>query len=101
MAQFFADNYPIVEMVMNLLNQTTIEQYQKEERTLISRRYKSAKLRIGALLRLMSEEQLSSPEKVEQLRSELAEHYKSSVFDKASTMGHIVHAHIEFLLDLN
>ncbi|HIG85203.1 MAG TPA: hypothetical protein EYG40_11600 [Verrucomicrobia bacterium] len=101
LAQFFADNYPIVEMVMNLLNQTTIEQYQKEERTLISRRYKSAKLRIGSLLRLMSEEQLSSSGKVEQLRSELAEHYKSSVFDKASTMGQIVHAHIEFLLDLN
>jgi hypothetical protein len=49
----------------------------------------------------MSAEKLSSPEKVEQLRSELAEHYKSSVFDKACTMGQIVHAHIEFLLDLN
>ena len=86
---------------MNLLNQTTIEQYQKEERTLILRRYKSAELRIGSLLKIMSEEKLSSPEKVEQLRYELAEHYKSSLFDKASTMGQIVHAHIEFLLDIN
>ncbi len=101
LAQFFADNYPIVEMVMNLLNQATIEQYQKEERTLISRRYKSAERRIGSLLNIMSREKLSSPEKILQLRSELAEHYKSSVFNNASTMGQIVHAHIEFLLDLN
>ena len=101
LAQFFADNYPIVEMVMNLLNQATIEQYQKEERTLISRRYKSAERRIGSLLGIMSGEKLSSKEKAEQLRSELAEHYKSSVFDKAITMGQMVHAHIEFLLDLN
>ena len=86
---------------MNLLNQATIEQYQKEERTLISRRYKSAERRIGSLLGIMSGEKLSSPEKVEQLRSELAEHYKSSVFDKAITMGQLVHAHIEFLLDFN
>ena len=46
-------------------------------------------------------QKLSSKEKAEQLRSELAEHYKSSVFDKAITMGQLVHAHIEFLLDLN
>ena len=54
LAQFFADNFPVVDMVMNLLNQETIEQYQKEERTLISRRYRSAERRIGALLDIMS-----------------------------------------------
>ena len=36
LAQFFADNFPVVDMVMNLLNQETIEQYQKEERERLS-----------------------------------------------------------------
>ena len=100
LAQFFADNYPIVEMVMNLLNQETIEQYQKEERTLISRRYKTAERRVGSLLNIMSKEQLSTPEKTEQLNSELAEHYKTNIFKEADTMGKIVRTHIEYLLGI-
>jgi hypothetical protein len=101
LAQFFADNFPVVDMVMNLLNQETIEQYQKEERTLISRRYRSAERRIGALLDIMSNEQLSTPEKTRQLNQELANHYESNIFNKADTMGKIVRTHIEHLLGLN
>ena len=101
LAQFFADNFPVVDMVMNLLNQETIEQYQKEERTLISRRYRSAERRIGALLDIMSNEQLSTPEKTKQLNQELADHYESNIFNEADTMGKIVRTHIEHLLGLN
>ncbi|MEC7224689.1 MAG: hypothetical protein VX848_08460 [Verrucomicrobiota bacterium] len=101
LAQFFADNFPVVDMVMNLLNQETIEQYQKEERALISRRYRSAERRIGALLDIMSNEQLSTPEKTKQLNQELADHYESNIFSRADTMGKIVRTHIEHLLGLN
>ena len=101
LAQFFADNFPIVDMVMNLLNQETIEQYQKEERTLISRRYRSAERRVGELLDLMSKEQLSTPEKTKQLNQELTEHYQTNTFKNADTMGKIVRTHIEYLLGLS
>ena len=101
LAQFFADNFPIVDMVMNLLNQETIEQYQKEERTLISRRYRSAERRVGELLDLMSKEQLSTPEKTKQLNQDLAEHYQTNIFKNADTMGKIVRTHIEYLLGLS
>ena len=101
LAQFFADNFPIVDMVMNLLNQETIEQYQKEERTLISRRYRSAERRVGELLDLMSKEQLSTPEKTKQLNQDLAEHYQTNIFKDADTMGKIVRTHIEYLLGLS
>ena len=101
LAQFFADNFPIVDMVMNLLNQETIEQYQKEERTLISRRYRSAERRVGELLDLMSKEQLSTPEKTKQLNQDLAEHYQTNTFKNADTMGKIVRTHIEYLLGLS
>tara|TARA_B100000401_G_scaffold436773_1_gene380911 strand:+ start:707 stop:1732 length:1026 start_codon:yes stop_codon:yes gene_type:complete len=101
LAQFFADNFPIVDMVMNLLNQETIEQYQKEERTLISRRYRSAERRVGELLDLMSKEQLSTPEKTNQLNQDLTEHYQTNIFKNADTMGKIVRTHIEYLLGLS
>ena len=101
LAQFFADNFPIVDMVMNLLNQETIEQYQKEERTLISRRYRSAERRVGELLDLMSIEQLSTPEKTKQLNQDLTEHYQTNIFKNADTMGKIVRTHIEYLLGLS
>ena len=101
LAQFFADNFPIVDMVMNLLNQETIEQYQKEERTLISRRYRSAERRVGELLDLMSKEQLSTTEKTNQLNQDLTEHYQTNIFKNADTMGKIVRTHIEYLLGLS
>ena len=101
LAQFFADNFPIVDMVMNLLNQETIEQYQKEERTLISRRYRSAERRVGELLDLMSKEQLSTPEKTKQLNQDLTERYQTNIFKNSDTMGKIVRTHIEYLLGLS
>ena len=101
LAQFFADNFPIVDMVMNLLNQETIEQYQKEERTLISRRYRSAERRVGELLDLMSKEQLSTPEKTKQLNQDLTERYQTNIFKNSDTMGKIVRTHIEYLLKLS
>jgi len=101
LAQFFADNFPIVDMVMNLLNKETIEQYQKEERTLISRRYRSAERRVGELLDLMSKEQLSTPEKTKQLNQDLTDYYQTNIFKNADTMGKIVRTHIEYLLGLS
>ena len=97
LAQFFRDNYPVVEMVMNFLNQATIEQYQNEEQTLMARRLSVAAFRLNALFNVMRGEELSLPEKVAQLRRELAEHHKTNVFDACQTMGDLVFTHVNFL----
>jgi hypothetical protein len=99
LAQFFSDNFPVVDLVMNRLNQTTIEQYQKEERTLISRRYKVAKRRLDALLGVMAAEHLAPREKLVQLREGLDHYHKTTVFAPCETMGTLVRTHIEHLLD--
>ena len=98
LAQFFRDNFPVVEMVMNLLNEATIEQYQKEERTLVARRYHVAERRIEALFDVMGRAELSPLEKVAQLRGELADHHGTKAFDTCRTMGDLVRAHVELLL---
>jgi hypothetical protein len=99
MAQFFSDNQPMVEMINDLLNEATIEQYRKEERTLMARRYKVAEHRLGALLDVMSGDELSPPGKVVQLRNELAEHHHSAALNSCTTMGEIVRVHIGLLLE--
>ncbi len=98
LAQFFRDNFPVVEMVMNLLNQATIEQYQKEERTLVARRYHVAETRINALFEAMRRDELSPPEKVANLRRELADHHRTRAFEGCASMGDIVRTHVELLL---
>ncbi len=96
LAQFFKDNYPAVQLVTQLLNEATIDQYRKEERTLVARRLQLAGIRLAALLACMREQELSTPEKVVQLRQELADYHKTRVFDECDSMGALVDAHIQF-----
>ena len=98
LSQFFLDNFPVVNLVTKLLNTTTIEQYQKEERTLIGRRFDVAPHRLRALFRVMEAEQLSPYEKVLSLRQELADYHRTHVFDQCETMGQLVRCHVELLL---
>jgi hypothetical protein len=98
LAQFFRDNFPIVKLVTDLLNQETIKQYQKEERTLMARRRRVSSGRLSVLLRVMSAEELSPIDHVVQLRGELAEFTKSNAYDKCQTMGQIVKTHMEVML---
>ena len=72
------------------MNRESIAQYQAEERTMMAFRLVSAKYRVKELLDIMIGEEISKPEKVEQLSRELAEHYNQPAFLKATTMGQIV-----------
>lgn len=88
--QFFKENYPFVKLVQEKLSPETVEQYQKEERTLIARRSKSSRIRLKALLDVMIADNISPIEKVNQLKTELAAHYKDDTFLSLSTMGELV-----------
>lgn len=90
MPQFFKENNALVELVMKLLNADTIKQYQMEERTLIKRRISSSKHRLDRLLKVMKQNHISTPVKVEQLKSELVQFYNDSRFEKCTTMGEIL-----------
>jgi len=47
------------------------------------------------LLNIMSKDEISKPEKVAQLASELGEYFKTPLFKKAHSMGQIVKAHLK------
>ena len=78
-----------------MLNKDSIEQYQAEERTMIAFRMASTRRRSMDLLSIMSRDIISKPEKVAQLKIELAEHFNTKGFDKCNSMGQLVKAHLK------
>jgi len=96
--QFFKDNYPYVELVGKVLNKESIVQYQAEERTKVIFRLASALYRMKELLDIMSHDDISSPEKISKLATELSEHFKQKMFLRAKTMGHIVKIQLKQIL---
>lgn len=88
--QFFKENKPFVEMVLKHLDRDSIAQYQAEERTMMTFRLVSSRYRVMELLDIMNSADISKPEKIEQLRVELADHFHELSFLRCKTMGQLV-----------
>lgn len=88
--QFFKENFPLVELGMELINDKTVKQYQAEERSLIARRLIAARYRLKDLIDCMEEDNISTPDKVKQLREDLSKHHKNPDFLECENMGEIL-----------
>lgn len=97
--QYFKENNPIIFLGIRHMSNETVQQYQLEERSLIAARIKAGRRRVSELLRVMSGDEISTDERIWQLRGELAQHHKSQAFDQCSTMGQVLRAHLGLLLD--
>jgi len=95
--QFFKENYPLILLVQELLSTDNIEQYRQEERALIVRRMRAAGKQLNALLDNMTNDTISLPEKVEQLKNELAVFYNDEGFRACGSMGEIVRRSLDNL----
>lgn len=96
--QFFKENNPIIFLGLGKMTQETVRQYQLEERSMIAARVKASKTKLKDLLKIMSEDEISFPEKVTQLREELSEHHQSDTFLKCRNMGEIVFNNLKLVL---
>lgn len=96
--QFFKDNYPIVKFCSDLLNPETIRQYQREERSMIANRIKVSRYRLKDLSEALEVDEISPKEKVDQLKSELAEHFQDPSFLDCETMGEVLRTRLFILL---
>jgi hypothetical protein len=99
--QFFKENYAFVDLTLSHLNKESIEQYQFEERTLITFRMASSRYRIKELLDIMATDEISSQEKVTQLKNELGDFLHTNAFSKCKSMGNIVKTHMKQTLRKN
>ena len=100
--QFFKENRAFVELSLKHLDKDSIAQYQAEERTLMTFRLASARYRIKELLDIMSKDQISTPEKLNQLKTELGNHYANNPsFKKCRSMGQLLKRHLKQTLQKN
>ena len=88
--QYFKENKPFVDLVLQHLDKESIAQYQAEERTMIATRLVSSRYRVKDLLDIMHDDQISKPEKLKQLRDELYEYFHQPLFLRCKTMGQVV-----------
>lgn len=96
--QYFKENLPFVNLCVKLLTPESVRQYQYEERALMANRIQTSYYQVKAILEIICHEVLSTPEKVQQLRSELAQHYQNKTFEHCQTMGEIVKTSLKTLL---
>lgn len=96
--QFFKDNYPFVKMVTENLRNESVEQYKKEERSAIARRVRGSHKRIHRLIDCMKEDNISKPENIERLRTDLKKYTNDKNFGYCITMGEILNVALEFVV---
>lgn len=96
--QYFKENNPIIFLGIGHMTAETVKQYQLEERSLIAARVKASRARVATLFKVMVKDQLSTPDKVNQLKKELAYHHKNDTFLECKTMGEIVYTNLRLLL---
>ncbi len=88
--QFFKENLSLVQLSMQHMTPQTIRQYQQEERSRLIRRIRSSRYILKDLLDVMEKENLSTDEKIKQLREELAAYHGEPRFLLCETMGQIL-----------
>jgi len=100
--QFFKENNALVEMSLRHLNKDSIEQYQTEERTMMAFRVASSRFRLMELLNIMAKDRdISSPEKLLQLKTQLSSHFGNPAFLKCHSMGQVVKRQLKQTLQKN
>ena len=99
MPQFFKENRPYVELAMKHLPEATVRQYQREERAMIARRVNNAYDQVRKLVDVMTGDHVSQPEKVAQLRDELADHDDDPSFRDCLGMGEILRESIRRVME--
>lgn len=95
--QFFKENYPMIRLVKDKLQERSIEQYKKEERAVLAKRMISAGTRIQKLILIMKDDAIAPDAHVLELKKELFAYTKDLNFKNAKTMGHIIYAAFQFV----
>lgn len=93
----FKENFKMVDLVSNMLSNSVIELYQKEERAVLAKRIIASRARLKQLMTCMTADKISTQENLHQLRSELYEYTKDMKFKRSRSMGHILKNALEFV----
>ncbi|WP_172389474.1 hypothetical protein [Sphingobacterium shayense] len=95
MPQYFKENFPLVKLAMEHLNEKTVLQYQQEERSSIVHRVRSERHRIKDLRDASKLQELSTPENIKQLRDGYGSFFNDASYLKCRTMTDIVELNVK------
>lgn len=96
--QFLKENNKLVELTSNVLAQESIDQYEKEERSLLAKRATSEHDRLDELMNCMKNDNISTPKKIKQLKSGLFKLTKDVNFKNSSNMGELLGSALDFII---
>lgn len=95
--QFFKENYKMVKLVEEKLEASSIEQYQREERSLLAKRLITSEKRYKALIKCVSLDYISTQKNVLSLRKQLYHYSNDMKFKRARNMGQILRTALNFV----
>ena len=98
--QYYTDNIAMVELAQELMSAETAEQYKRQERVAMRKRYLATKQKTKSLLRRMKNDNISTKENIQQLGKELSKFHKNDAFLELNSMGHILTLHLELQIGL-
>lgn len=93
----FKENFLFNRLVHDKLNKNAIEQYQKEERSILVKRLLDSETRLLDLLEAMKSSELAPLEHIVQLQEEIYQFTLDLDFKKANSMGEIVEVALNFM----
>jgi hypothetical protein len=95
--QFFKENNPMVRLVKDKLQYSSVEQYKNEERAALAKRIYSAETRIKKLLHIMGSDVIAPKENIDQLKLELYRLTHDINFKRAKSMGNVLNSAFDFI----
>ncbi|QYS87968.1 hypothetical protein EH230_08725 [Flavobacterium columnare] len=93
----FKENFLFSQLVSDKLEANSIEQYQNEERSVMVKRMVGSEERLNDLLKAMQSMELSSNEKLQQLKQEIYQFTRDVNFKKAHSMGDVIASALHFM----
>ena len=96
--QFLKENNKLVKMTLEVLTDSSIEQYKLEERSLLAKRAVREKSRLNDLLDCMKLDKISYIEKISELKKGLFTLTGDVNFKKSSNMGEILISALDYVI---
>lgn len=95
--QYFKENFRMVQLVLERLQHSSIEQYRKEERSILAKRLLSSQRRSKRLMYCMANDTLSTPENLHMLKEQLYVFTLDVKFRRCRSMGEVLKTALEFV----
>jgi len=95
--QFFKENYKMVELVREKIQNESVDQYKIEERSIVAKRMISFHDRINALLDCMVSDEISIKKHIDRIKEDIYNYTMDVNFRKSKNMGEVVKNALDFV----